>query len=146
MTELNNENKIEQRRWLELAVEIGEWNFRNNWETCKQIIEEYDFLNYLIVEEGYDLRNDIMDYVTDKLDKAFDQLRSQSQVGEGYRMSCADLRNQYELRCDEVNNMRESLEELERILDDSIKDNQSILDTNRKLLERVKQLEAKEDE
>ena len=61
-----------QRKWIELAIEIGEWNFRNNWETCEKIIEEYNFLDDVIDEEGYDYA---MDYATDKLTDAFDYLR-----------------------------------------------------------------------
>ena len=59
-------------RWGELAVEMGEWNFRNNWETCEKIIEQYNFLDEMIEEDGYDYT---MDYATDMLSDAFDHLR-----------------------------------------------------------------------
>tara|TARA_R100000742_G_C4252154_1_gene70377 strand:+ start:475 stop:708 length:234 start_codon:yes stop_codon:yes gene_type:complete len=61
-----------KERWIDLAIEIGEWNFRNNWETCEKIIEQYNFLDDVIDEEGYDYA---MDYATDMLIEAFDQLR-----------------------------------------------------------------------
>ena len=61
-----------KRRWIELAIEMGEWNFRNNWETCERIIEEYNFVDDVIDEEGYDYA---MDYATDMLIEAFDYLR-----------------------------------------------------------------------
>ena len=60
------------QRWVELAVEMGEWNFRNNWETCEKIIEEYNFLDDMIDEKGYDYA---MDYATDMLCDVFDYLR-----------------------------------------------------------------------
>ena len=59
-------------RWVELAIEIGEWNFLNNWETCEKIIEQYNFLDEMIEEDGYDYA---MDYATDKLEEAFNTLR-----------------------------------------------------------------------
>tara|TARA_R100000458_G_scaffold59578_1_gene70589 strand:- start:339 stop:548 length:210 start_codon:yes stop_codon:yes gene_type:complete len=60
------------RIWVGMAVEMGEWNFRNNWEACEKIIEQYNFLEETIEEEGYDFA---MDYATDRLIDAFDYLR-----------------------------------------------------------------------
>ena len=72
-----------QRKWIELAIEIGEWNFRNNWETCEKIIEEYNFLDDVIDEEGYDYA---MDYATYKLTDAFDYLQQLRDVQPTRRM------------------------------------------------------------
>jgi hypothetical protein len=65
---MTSKKELETERWVELAIEIGEWNFLNNWETCEKIIEQYNFLDEIIEEEGY---NYAMDYATDKLEVAF---------------------------------------------------------------------------
>lgn len=63
---------IVESRWVDLAIEIGEWNYCNNWETCEKIIEQYNFLDDVIEENGYDYA---MDYATDRLFDAFEHLR-----------------------------------------------------------------------
>tara|TARA_R100000664_G_C2682068_1_gene89653 strand:- start:229 stop:516 length:288 start_codon:yes stop_codon:yes gene_type:complete len=75
------EELAKNQRWIELAIEIGEWNFLNNWEVCETVLEQYNFLDGMIEEEGYDYA---MDYATDRLIHAFDILRKMNQIIRTY--------------------------------------------------------------
>ena len=46
------EELAKNQRWIELAIEIGEWNFLNNWEVCETVLEQYNFLDGMIEEDG----------------------------------------------------------------------------------------------